>query len=308
MIVAGILVLLLGMSVEAEDCARAQQQLNEVTRALGAGDLSGAERALDSIGSAYQKCAGVRVAVGRLHLGKGDYARANALSEAALLDTPDAPEALLFRGEMLAMQGQIAPAQRLIERACELDPTNPEAHFQLGTILDGRKRNPEAAAEFEKVIKLRPDDPRAYDYLALNLEPQGETSRAEAAYKQGLAVNAGPRFDSFLDYNYGRLLMKLNRLTESKLHLDRALELAQQVRAVYYEHAKLNIRMGKFAEARTDGEKALSLADPNRAILDLQIYSLLATVYTHLGQEQLAQKYVALAQNASVPIRSRDRK
>jgi tetratricopeptide (TPR) repeat protein len=302
-----VLTLLLGMSGEADNCAGAQQQLNEVARALAAGDLRYAERILEPLASAYSKCPGVRVALGRLHLGNGEYARANTFSEGALLDAPDDPEALLFRGEMLAMQGQTPQAQGLIERACKLDPNNADAHFQLGTILDGRKRSPEAVAEFEKVIKLRPDDPRGYDYLALNLEPQGEISKAEAAYKKGLAVNVGPRFDSFLDYNYGRLLMKLNRLAESRLHLDRALELAPQVRAVYYEHAKLNVRMGKLDEAIADGERALSLSDRG-TILELQIYSLLAIVYTRLGQEESARKYINLAQSASVPIRSRERK
>lgn len=299
---------LFSVSARGDTCAGAQPQLREVATALGAGNLQAAEQILEPLRKAYAKCPRVEVALGRLHLGKGEYVRANALSELALLDGPDDSETLLLRGEMLAMQGQSAQAQELIERACKSDPNNADAHFQLGIILDGRRRNPAAVAEFEKLLKLRPDDPQAYDYLALNLEQLGEIGKAEATYKMGLAVNAGPRFDSFLDYNYGRLLMKLDRLAESKLHLDRALELAPQVRAVHYEHAKLNVRMGKLDAARLDGQRALSLPDPNGAILDLQVYSLLATVYTRLGQEALARKYINLAQSASVPIRSRDRK
>ncbi len=44
--------------------------------------------------------------------------------------------------------------------------------------------------------------------------------------------------------------------------MDRAVELAPQVRAVWYERAKLNLRMKNYQQARTDAEKAASCADP----------------------------------------------
>ena len=136
----------------------------------------------------------------------------------------------------------------------------------------------------------------------------GETARAEAAYKQGVPVNQGPRFDSFLDYNYGKLLLKLNRLEEAKQHLDRALELAPKVRAVRYDHARLWLRLGKPEEARVDAEAALATRDPGGFILDLQVYNLLVNVYTRLGETELARQYAQLAERTSVPLRSRERK
>jgi tetratricopeptide (TPR) repeat protein len=103
-------------------------------------------------------------------------------------------------------------------------------------------------------------------------------------------------------------LLKRNRLPESKKHLDRALQLAPQTRAVHYEHGKLNLRLQNYQEARIDGEQALSLADPSNVILDLQIYYLLSTVYTRLGEKALAQKYFDLSRTTPVPIQARERK
>ena len=121
--------------------------------------------------------------------------------------------------------------------------------------FDGRQLHPEAVEQFEQVIAIRQRDPRAYDYLALNLEALGKAEKAEAAYQKGLQVNEGPLFDSFLDYNYGRFLMKSNRLAESKEYLDRAVRLAPGTRAVYYEHGRLNLRLQKYKEAQVDAER-----------------------------------------------------
>ena len=113
--------------------------------------------------------------------------------------------------------------------------------------------------------------------------------------------------DSFLDYNYGRFLLKRNQLVESQKHLDRALQLAPQSRAVYYEHGKLNVRLQKYEQARLDAERALSLPDPSNSILDLQVYYLLSSIYTRLGKSELARKYIELSQTTPVPIQARER-
>jgi tetratricopeptide (TPR) repeat protein len=243
----------------------------------------------------------------RLLLNNGDYQRADNFATAALSYQADYPEALITRGEILSLQGGTADAKNLLERACRVDPKSAEAHFRLGVLLDQSKRNVEAVEQFEKTTVLTPKDPRAWDYLALNLEPLGQIHEAEAAYRKGLAVNQGPLQDSFLDYNYGRFLMKQNRLAESKTHLDVAIRLAPQSRAVHYEHARVNLLFKNYHEARRDAEYALALQDPSGIILDLQVYYLLSTVYQRLGEDELARKYAQLSRTATVPVQSRAR-
>jgi tetratricopeptide (TPR) repeat protein len=234
----------------------------------------------------------------------GDYPRADTMAQKAVSLAPSNAQALTLAGQLLVMKGETAHGQALLETACKIDPANAGAHFQLGALMDRARRPREAVAEFEKVIALQLANPRAYDYLALNLEPLGEIERAEQAYRKALQINDGPQFDSFLDYNYGRFLMKRNRLSESKKHLDRAVDLAPKVRAVRYERGKLNFRLGNFADARNDAERALSLKDPGGVIIDLQIYNLLQLIYTRLGETELARQYAQLSRTTPVPLRS----
>jgi tetratricopeptide (TPR) repeat protein len=238
----------------------------------------------------------------------GDYPRADTLSQRAVSLDPSNAGSLTLQGQLLAMKGESLKGQALLEKACKIDPSNAEAHFQLGALMDRAKRHAEAVREFEKVIALDPRNPRAFDYLALNLEPLGQVEPAELAYQKALQINEGARFDSFLDYNYGRFLLKRNRLAESKKHLDRAVELTPRVRAVRYERGKLNLRLGNYADARNDAERALSLADPGKVIIDLQLYNLLQSIYTRLGQTELARQYAELSRSTPVPLRSDSRR
>lgn len=230
-----------------------------------------------------------------------------ALQRASTLD-PSLAEVLLLRGRILGLKGQISEAKMAFTKAIELSPNNPEIHYQVGVFHDGQQQSHKAAASFEKVVRLTPDDPRAYDYLALNLEPTGDVKRTEWAYQKGLSLNRGPRFDAFLDYNYGRFLMKQNRLAEAKKHLNRAVLLTPQARSSYYERGKLNLKLGNLKSARDDAERALVLKDPGGVILDLQVHYLLARIHARLGDQQEARRYSELSRKLSIPLSARQGK
>jgi tetratricopeptide (TPR) repeat protein len=208
---------------------------------------------------------------------------------------------------MLAMRGEPGAARKTLEEACRIASKNADAHFQLGIFFDNSKLNREAVEQFRISVALRPLDPRAYDYLGLNLEALGGTQEAATIYKKGLVVNKGPLFDYFLDYNYGRFLLKERKLQESKVHLDRAVSLAPETRAVYYERAKLNVILGDYQQARRDAEQASHLQDPSGFVLDVQVYYLMANVYSHLGEHELARQYAELSKTATIPIQDRAR-
>jgi tetratricopeptide (TPR) repeat protein len=308
MIYAVLFTTALALGAQGTDwCEDVEAPMRSATAAIAAKKYDEADRILAPLESKHPLCWEVRLGLGRVRYELGDYRGAGVASELALLWAPENPKALVLRGQILGIQGEFAQAQQLIEKACKLDPKNAEAYFQLGVLRDGNKRHREAVDAFQKAIALRPRDARAYDYLALNLEPLGELAEAEAVYRKGLAVNSGDRADPFLDYNYGRLLFKLNRLQESRKHFDLALQSAPPTRAVYYERARLNLRMENLKEARADAEKAL-LPDQDGYIIDLQVYNLLVQIYVRLGEEQLAARYVELCKTATVPIQARERK
>ena len=237
----------------------------------------------------------------------GDYRRADNMSEMAVSLQPVIPDALVLKAKILLMKRQEPRARELLDKAIALDPRNSGAHFEMGVLHDRNKRHADAVKSFQSVVALNPRDARAWDYLALHLEPLVEIEKAESAYRAGLAVNEKPWFDAFLDYNYGRFLSKRNRLADAKKHLDRAVELAPQTRAVWYERGKLNARMQDFQQARADAEKALALADPAGIIIDLQLYVLLETIYKRLGEANLARQYADLVRATRIPMKSEAR-
>jgi tetratricopeptide (TPR) repeat protein len=239
----------------------------------------------------------------RLLLDQGQDQRAEDLSTEALDKNPIEPAALALRGQILAMKGQSEQGIVLLERACQLAPDDAEAHYRLGILYIAAKRRRDAATEFEKSLKLVPGNASAWDYLALNLEPLGQIDRADEAYRKGEAVNGpGRHYDGFLDYNYGRFLAKRNQLAAAKEHLDRAVDIAPEVRAMWYERAKVNLLLKDYPGARTDAEKAASLPDPGGVILDLQTYTLLEQIYGRLGETALANKYAELSRKTAVPV------
>ncbi len=322
----------------AGPCSSIETQLAQVSKQLTRNELDAAERILASLSSSHPDCPEILLAQARLQAAKGDateaanlfirytdlapedsrgfayfgklfldqrdYQKADALSAAAVDKNPRDPAALALRGQILEMKGQSQEGRDLLEKACELDPDDPEAQFQLGAAYDRAKQPAEAVKHFRRTVTLNARDARAWDYLALNLEPLEQIDAAEQAYRKALDVNQrGRYFDAFLDYNYGRFLAKRSQFTDSKQHLDRAVELVPQVRAVWYERAKLNLRLKNYQQARSDAEKAASCADPAGVIIDLQIYALLAQVYSRVGEIDLAKKYAELSRETPPPVR-----
>ena len=321
----------------ADACAGAETQLESLSSNLNRNQFSVAEDRLKRLKAEHPDCSSIVLAEARIKasqgapgtsdlftrylekvpndpaglayfarflIDQGQYQQADELSDAAVSRDVNNPAALAVRAQILIMKRQPAQGEALLIKSCELDPDNAESQFQLGALYDRTKRPGDAVKHFQKVVDLDPGYASAWDYLALNLEPLGKLDRADAAYRRGLDVNhEGQQFDAFLDYNYGRFLAKRNHLADSKLHLDRAVELVPDYRDTWYDRAKLNLRMGNYAQARSDAERAASLIEQPGGILDLQVYTLLEQIYRRLGEKELADKYANLARQTPPPTR-----
>jgi tetratricopeptide (TPR) repeat protein len=322
----------------ADACAEADSQYSRISIELGRSAVEAAERILNQVPPSNAACPSVLLAKARIAAGKGDssqaealfshymevapedprgyaflarllidegeYPRADAASEAAIQKGPDNPAALAVRGQLLAMKGDRKRGVELLTKACQLDPEDAEAEFQLGSIYDRSKLPADAMIHFKRVVALDPEDPRAWDYLALSQEPMGDLDGAAGSYAKALQVNReGPHYDAFLDYNYGRFLMKQGDLKKSKVHLDHAVELVPNIRATWYERARLDLRLKDYQLARKDAETAARISDPEGIIIDLQIYSILEQIYRRVGERELANKYAELGRSTAPPVR-----
>jgi len=322
----------------AGQCTGAEKLFQSVSSALASEALDKAEQILDSLEQSYPNCPETLLDRARLlalngnataaedafvryqelapdasrgyaYLGRfcwsNDSMRAPTLPHSSHWKrTPANLPPWLCEAKFLVMKGQVKEGTSLLQHACQIDPDNVDANFQLGTLYDMENRHADAVKHFERVVAINANDPRAWDYLALNIEIVGEVDRAGEAYRKAEAVNRrGRHFDAFLDYNYGRFLMKSNQLKEAKEHLDRAVELTPNVRAVWYERAKVNLSMKNYEDARVDGRESGDPARHGGVILDLQIYALLEQIYGRLGNKELASKYAALSRVTPVPIK-----
>jgi tetratricopeptide (TPR) repeat protein len=322
-------------------CAGAEPALGSATQALDKGQWDDAEQLLRLLSASHADCSGVVLGLARVRAAQGDpveaerlFARATTLapddalvhaqfaqywlsrgrrtpadylSSLALSLNPDCPEALVAQGQILSLKGEKHAAGQALQKAAGLDPANAEARYQLGIWFFRGMLYSEAVLQFEQVVARRPLDARAYDYLALSLQALGQAERAEHAYRGALKVNDGPFSDSFVDYNYGRFLLKQNRLEESRSYLDRAVVLHPDRRGPQYERGKLNLALKDYGAARKDAERALELRDPSGFVLDLQVYYLLATVYARLGESELARKYAELSRTTEIPDQAADK-
>lgn len=324
----------------ADPCAGAEPAIDSISNALDEGRWENAEQAIRPLELSHPDCGQIVVAVARLRAVHGEPAEAERLfsraltlapddavahalfarfqlsrglrSQAARLTVqslaidPDCPEALVVQGQILGQQGRLGEARAALERAVAVDPANFEAHYELGVWFFRINRFDLAAQRFESAIALRPPRTQARGYLALSLEMLGENERAEQTYRETLRANSGPFFDPTLDYNYGRFLLKQGRLEESLPHLDRAVALHPLRRGPRYQRARLYLAQGDYVSARQNAERALTLGKPGDHVLDLQVYYLLATIYSRLGETDLAKKYAELARSTEIPDQAED--
>lgn len=323
-------------------CAGAEPALTSVETALDEGRWDEAEQLLQALEFSHPDCGQVAVAAARLHAARGDLAEAERLfsrgltlapddavvhalfarfqlsrglgSQAAYLVNqsltidPDCVEALVVRGQLLGHRELYGESRRVLERAVALDPTSVEAHHELGAWFFRVNLREQAARQFEEAIALNSQQARSHGYLAVSLEMLGRDEPAEQAYRTALRLQAkgGPFLDPTLDYNYGRFLLKQGHFEESQTHLDRAVSQHPFRRGPRYERAKLGLARGKFQVAREDAERALALGKPGDYINDVQVYYLLTTIYSRLGESALAQEYAELARTTEVADRAED--
>ena len=319
----------------ADPCAGGELNLQAAGEALEKGQWSDAEAFLQPLVIPYPDCSGVVVSLARLRaalddptgaerlfsraltLAPGDavtfalFARfqlkrglqpqAARLTAQSLAIDPECPEALVVRGQILGQRGAFGESRAVLEKAVALDPASYEAQHELGTWFFRVNLFEQAARHFEEAVSLRPQRTRSLDYLALCLEMLGDGERAERFYRDAVKANSGPFFDSSLDFNFGRFLLKQGRFEESLPYINRAVVLHPLRRGPRYQRAKWHLAQGDNESARQDAERALALGKPGDLVLDLQVYYLLTKIYTRLGETALAREYAELARTTEIP-------
>jgi tetratricopeptide (TPR) repeat protein len=187
-------------------------------------------------------------------------------TKAAALKTPTADD-LKIVGLDYVLLNDYADAIKWFEKAVELDPKNKDAWYYLGRAYYSRSLLPESRRAFLAVLDLDPRDAKAENNLGLILESGAKPNEALEAYRKAIAWQDGTAHKSEQPYlNLGRLLLELDRASESIAPLEKAVEFGANNASC---HLKLGIayqRTNRLPEAQGELEKAERLEPENAAI------------------------------------------
>lgn len=150
--------------------------LHEVLPALDEREISVRNRwalALDYLGTAYAE--------------KGDFPKAIVALQKATEIKSDDPVTLVNLGNAYGNYGDLGQAVACFHAALGLDPANAQALANLGTAYARRRDFANAVESYKQAIRLKPVDPFNHLLLARLYAEMGETEKAIAVLKTGLA-------------------------------------------------------------------------------------------------------------------------
>ena len=153
---------------------------------------------------------------------QGDFTAAAASLEAALRQRPDYAGALYNYGLLLKKTGRSLEAETALKRAIGIEPDNADACYELATLLHVRGEFDDAERFFRLTLERKPDHTDAHAALFDLYDTQGNFAAAASAAEGVLRQR--PDWVSALN-NYGHILKKLRRLTESEAAYRRAIAL-----------------------------------------------------------------------------------
>jgi tetratricopeptide (TPR) repeat protein len=165
--------------------------------------------------------------LGKYYMGRGDGARAAQCFQQAIDHHHPDPWNLYYNlGQAQVLMQDSTMAEKSFRQAIDLRPDYADAHNRLGTLYwrEAKPRWEAAEDEFRKAI---------------------------AADSSSWSAH----------YNLGALLLDLGRLTEARLELDRAIDLAPDFAPAHYKLGQLQLREGQIAEATSSFQRAVDL-DP----------------------------------------------
>jgi tetratricopeptide (TPR) repeat protein len=272
----------------------------------------------------------VRVTMGLIYTGQGQYERALAEFQQALNLDPDNNDALRGLASAYEGAGNIKQAEETYLRAIDLKRGYWGGYDRLARFYYSQRRYEDAASYYSRVIELTPDSARAYSsrgamYIALerwaeakeDLERSIEKQPIPAAYSnlgslyfyEGRYSDAAEVYAkavelSAKDYRlWGNLASarfwtsEEDRKSEARTAFEQAALLAEEALKVNPNDVTVLTNLAQYQAFLSRRDKALPLL--NRALdltpADNKLMFRAAEIYEHLGERQMALKFVAKA-------------
>ncbi len=158
-------------------------------------------------------------------------ARIDAAAEAA----PDDGRIQQLKGIVALSRGRGDEAEESFKKAIELSPSDLSGYERLASFYGRTGRSQQAIDTYEKAVEVRPQRAQLYYMLGVLYEFTGQMETAIESYEE--AVRRGPELGEAknnLAYIYA----------DAEQNLDRALDLAQEARALLPDNANAADTMG----------------------------------------------------------------
>jgi Tfp pilus assembly protein PilF len=237
--------------------ARARETFAKAVQLAQAGDVAGAERALEDVLSRDPKLDYAWTDLGVLAERKGDLAAAEKDYRQALALAPDQDAAWDFLSRLLCRQGRAQEAQQLASARCALAPTAPGPRNALAFALLQLNQPQAAETEAKTVLKEDERNVRAMQLLSQAYFRQGKYELSKLVLENARAVDAN---DAATHNLLGATLL---RLKQKPLALEE-FRAAAQARPDFAEarnnYGVMLVEAGDYEGAIRELEAAVALA------------------------------------------------
>jgi tetratricopeptide (TPR) repeat protein len=256
------------------------------------GKVDEAERELSAI-SEEGRNAEVHYAYGRIRMGQRNLEEARTHLLAALEERPASSDIINSLYLIDRTEGRVDETVERIETGIEAEPENARLYALRGNVALAQKRGADAEADFKKAIDLEPNDLRSYESLARYYASTGRLDEAIDTYESAVKVRpkaaqlyhllgvlyelAGKPDQAIKNYeaairyqpNLGEAKNNLAYLLAEKGEdLDRALDLAQEAKALLPDSANAADTLGWVLYKRGVASAAISYLKEAEAASD----------------------------------------
>jgi serine/threonine-protein kinase len=267
----------------------------------------------------------VRVTLGMIYAGTGEYEKAISVFEEVLAFDPANAAAHREMATAYSGAGMLEEAEKTYRRAIELRPQYWGGHYDLGVFYWRHDRKEDAVVEFERVVELTPDNMWGYNSLGAAYYTLDRWDEAHAMFER--SIEAQPNYRAYsnlgtLDYIAGRY-QAAAEMYEKALELNdtsyltwanlanayywipgkredaidtyrRAAEMAEELRTVNPRNANLLASMAGYYAMIDEGDRAVELI--NQA-LELKpdnstILYFAGFTYEQLGEREKAVEHI----------------
>lgn len=231
--------------------------------------------------------AAVQVAIGKVHLAKGNMEIAHAALQKAMDIDPYNPESNRAIATMYARQGRAEDAEAAFRKAIALDPENLLSLDAYAHFLSDQSRLDEAAKQWQDALALAPDHYAVLVNLGATFADTGQVGESVTIYKRAIEIK--PNYMAYVNlaiayHDSGHYSAAVTALEEA-LSIDDVDWLAWGNLAFVYAH-----KNGLDQQTIDTFEKAIELAEDARKQYprDPFVHSDLAMYYATTDQPELA--------------------